>query len=211
MENPDPSEPGGGPGSIEETVPSIEESPPIQTCLVQQEEGIIDTDYPLGGIALSEEAEELCAIIAIAFVQSKLLVAVPEEAWHRQTDQKETPVQNPFKGRALCCGSLQQRSKRRRGRYHPGDTSLGGLPRSQDGERAEVSAGPWIGPSLRVSERRVFGSLRAGPCRGRQRTLRLCHCGVWRTWSPPSSNNSGRKVEPTGEDDRRSECKSVQF
>lgn len=80
-------------------------------------------------------------------------------------DQKETPVQNPFKGCALCRGSLQQRSKRRRGRYHPGDTSLGGLPRSQDGERAEVSAGSWVGPSLRVSERRVFGSLRAGPFR----------------------------------------------
>ena len=76
MENPDPSEPGGGPGSTEETVPPIEESPAIQACLVQQEDGIIDTDYPLGGIALSEETEELCAIIAIAFVQSKLLVAV---------------------------------------------------------------------------------------------------------------------------------------
>lgn len=101
MENPDPSEPGGGPGSTEETVPSIEESPPIQTCLVQQEEGIIDTDYPLGGIALSEEAEELCAIIAIAFVQSKLLVAVPEEVWHRQLTRRRLPSRTLSKA-VLC-------------------------------------------------------------------------------------------------------------
>ena len=111
MENPDPSEPGGGPGSTEETVPPIEESPAIQACLVQQEDGIIDTDYPLGGIALSEEAEELCAIIAIAFVQSKLLVAVPEEAWHRQLTRRRLPSRTLSKAVLCAVGACSKEAR----------------------------------------------------------------------------------------------------
>ena len=54
--------------------------------------GEVDFDYSVGVLSIAEKGTS-CAIIAVAEVDSSLLVAVPAEAWHKKVRQRYLPQQ----------------------------------------------------------------------------------------------------------------------
>ena len=84
-----------------------------QDCLVQQENRI-DTEYKVGSLEVTRGLADLCAVVCIAYIAGKLLVAVPEEMGHRQLTRRRLPTRSLSRA-VLCgvaaCGASQRESK----------------------------------------------------------------------------------------------------
>ena len=81
-------------------------------CLVWQLDQAVNFDYLVGAIEVTIGQGDLCAVISIAELHGKLLVAVPEEVWHRTVARRKLPSRTLSKAVLVAVAGCakQQRS-----------------------------------------------------------------------------------------------------
>ena len=80
---------GDGQGEIEDPPPERGLLPRDFVVVTGEE---IDQEFEVGRIFLHPEQTETAAVIAVAEIEGKLLIAVPQSVWHRTTARRRLPV-----------------------------------------------------------------------------------------------------------------------
>lgn len=94
LEVEDVAEPSpAAPGEENQELGDFEEGAALtaRDCVVWQEDQTVVLDYLLGALEVTIGQGDLCAVISIAELHGKLLVAVPEDVWHRTVARRKLP------------------------------------------------------------------------------------------------------------------------
>ena len=186
----------------EQEVPDI---PGPRSFVILQEDDTFDLGYTIGILDLDfTEGDKTCEVAAIAVIDGKLLVAVPEAVWSRTVQKRRLVAKALTKPTLVAVASCLEDAR-------------------ESAEDIVVQLRVWVGflhPELeknieflgaedrggRFSFWRAWWSsgcsLRSGIGRGCQRTLQLHDCGVQcrRSRSGPRCNSSARPSR--GHDER---------